>query len=369
MDLYDQFRGDDALIPRMGHAPGPGYEGSMRPRFFPTLVNGRFGDPALYVGFLLERRAMLFDLGDLHALPPRRILRLSDIFVSHAHVDHFIGFDHLLRVIIGRDMRLRLYGPGGFSDRVGAKLAAYTWNLAGQFRTELVLEVTEVLGPNEGRVARFRLKKGFAREDLGRAGISGGVLRDENSLRVSCAVLDHRTPCLGFALQEKAHVNVWRNRLAERGLATGPWLSWLKAAILADLPDDTPVPVQWLDSRGPRKKTLPLGALRETVATVTPGQKIGYITDAAPSAENAHAILELVGEADTLFIEAAFAEADSALADERAHLTTHRAGQLAREAGAARVEPFHFSSRYAGEEARMIQEVEAAYRGTAPERS
>jgi ribonuclease Z len=305
-------------------------------------------------------------LGDLHALPPRRILCLSDIFVSHAHLDHFIGFDHLLRVVLGRDMRLRLYGPEGFGDRVAAKLAAYTWNLARAFRSDLVFEVTEVLGLGEGWKARFRLKNGFAREGLGEAKISDGVLLDEASLRVRCAVLDHRTSCLGFALQEKVHVNIWRNRLAERGFATGPWLSGLKAAILADLPEDTPIPVEWRTESGSREKTRPLGALRESVATVTPGQKIGYITDAAPSAENARAIRELVGQADTLFIEAAFAEADSGIAIERAHLTTHRAGRLVREAGAARVEPFHFSSRYVDDEARMLQEVEAAYRGAAP---
>jgi ribonuclease Z len=338
----------------------------MRPRFFPTLVNGRFGDPALYVGFLLERRAMLFDLGDLHALPPRRQLRLTDIFVSHAHIDHFIGFDHLLRVILGRDMRLRLFGPAGFADRVAAKLAAYTWNLAGQFRTDLVFEVTEVLGPDAARATRFRLKTGFAREDLGPVAVGGGILLDEASLRVRCAVLDHRTPCLGFALEEKAHVNIWRNRLAELGLATGPWLSGLKAAILADEPDATPVPVQWLGGGEARPATMPLGTLREAVAVVTAGQKIGYITDVAPSAENARAILALAARADTLFIEAAFAETDAAIAGQRAHLTAAQAGRLAGQAGAGRVEPFHFSSRYAGEEARMIAEVEAAFGGGAP---
>jgi ribonuclease Z len=79
-------------------------------------VNDRFGDPALYVDFLLEKRAMLFDLGDIHALPGRNILRLTDVFVSHAHIDHFIGFDHLLRLLVGRNKRLRLYGPAGFID-------------------------------------------------------------------------------------------------------------------------------------------------------------------------------------------------------------------------------------------------------------
>jgi hypothetical protein len=35
----------------------------MRPFLHPTLVNGRFGDPAVYVATLFERSAILFDLG------------------------------------------------------------------------------------------------------------------------------------------------------------------------------------------------------------------------------------------------------------------------------------------------------------------
>jgi ribonuclease Z len=149
-------------------------------------------------------------------------------------------------------------------------------------------------------------------------------------------VLEHRTPCLGFALQEKAHVNVWKNRLAELGLAVGPWLGELKAAVLDGRPDD--------------------------IVSVTPGQKIGYITDVAFTQANGRAILELVGGADILFIEAAFTKADAARAAERAHLTATQAGALARKAAAGRVEPFHFSPRYAGEEALVIREVEETFR-------
>ena len=88
-----------------------------------------------------------------------------------------------------------------------------------------------------------------------------------------------------------------------------------------------------------------------------------FPTDVADTPANRGAILSLVRNADLLFIEAAFAQADAQLARERAHLTTAAAGQIAREAGVRRVEPFHFSARYAGEEARVLEEVRAAFGG------
>ncbi|HEY6862082.1 MAG TPA: hypothetical protein VI358_20140, partial [Pseudolabrys sp.] len=107
---------------------------------------------------------------------------------------------------------------------------------------------------------------------------------------------------------------------------------------------------------------MPLGLLRDAV-TVTPGQKIAYVTDAADTAANRAAIIGLTRNADILFIEAAFAEADAALAAERAHLTTAAAGQIGHEAQVLRIEPFHFSPRYAGEEERMLNETLAAFAG------
>ena len=62
------------------------------------------------------------------------------------------------------------------------------------------------------------------------------------------------------------------------------------------------------------------------------------------------AIIDLVHGADVLFIEAAFAKSDADLAAERAHLTTKAAGEIARAADVRRVEPFHFSPRYEGQE-------------------
>ena len=82
----------------------------MRPLLHPTMVNGRTGDPALYIETLFESRAILFDLGDITSLSARKIQRLERVFISHAHIDHFIGFDRLLRVLVGRDKKISLYG-------------------------------------------------------------------------------------------------------------------------------------------------------------------------------------------------------------------------------------------------------------------
>ncbi|HKN27076.1 MAG TPA: ribonuclease Z [Roseiarcus sp.] len=333
----------------------------MRPLLHPFLVNGRSGDPALYVETLFEKGAIMFDLGDISDLSPRKILRLEHVFVSHAHIDHFFGFDRLLRFLVGREKIVRLYGPENFIAQVHHKLAAYRWNLVDRFAADLIFLVAEV-GPGlMVRKAQLRLKTGFAVEPLSADPLVDCLLHDEPNFHVSTAVLEHHTPCLAFAVQETAHVNVWKNRLSELGLPVGPWLRALKRALLEERPDDYPIEVG-AGARASKPRTAPLGALRAT-ATVTPGQKIGYVTDVADTPANREAIVRLILNADLLFIEAPFAAADAALAVDRAHLTTTAAGSIARAAAVRRVEPFHFSPRYHGEEARLIAEVLAAFSG------
>jgi len=329
----------------------------MQPLFYPILINGRFGDPALFVGALFERRAIQFDLGDIMALPARNIRRIEHVFVSHAHIDHFIGFDLLLRVLVGRDATVKLYGPTGFIDRVGHKLQAYQWNLVDRFLCDLVFVVTEIDAAGSAATTQFRLKNAFAAEPLGARQLSEGVIHSEPMFRVTTAILEHRTPCLAFALEEAAHVNIWKNRLAERRFPVGPWLRELKRAVIESRPDDHRIEVP--QAEGAATRPMPLGALRDFLS-VTRGQKIGYVTDAADTPPNRKAIIDLVRGADLLYIEAAFAEADAPLAAERAHLTTRAAGEIACEAGVRRVEPFHFSPRYEGQEERMVAEVMAA---------
>ena len=333
----------------------------MTPLIHPQLVNDVFGDPALYVEFKFEKRALLIDLGEIQALEPRKILRLSDVFVSHAHMDHFVGFDRLLRVLLGRDKHLRLYGPEGFVDRVAHKLQGYTWNLAHRFTNDLRLAVTEIHSGSAGARSDFHLRDGFQRGPLRPVELRNGAIMDEETFRVRTAVLDHQIPSLAFAVEEKVHVNVWKDRLERMELPIGPWLRELKRAVVRGDPDDRvfAVPLEC----GAGECRMSLGQLKSEILRIVPGQKIAYVVDVVFTEENARRIVALVRDADTLFIEATFARDEAARAAERLHLTTAQAGELARRAGVRRLEPFHFSPRYAGEEARLRREVGEAFSG------
>jgi len=280
--------------------------------------------------------------------------------VSHAHMDHFSGLDRLLRVCLGRGTLLRLYGPPGFIERVAHKLAAYTWNLVERYPGDFTLLAHEAAPDWSVRLARFRSGNRFAAEPLPDSRAEEGVLLDEPAFRVRAAFLDHGTACLGFAFEEKTHVNVWKNRLAEMGLVVGPWLKELKRAVAEGLPDDTPIHARWHNQYGRHERTVPLGELKASALELVPGEKLSYVTDLVYHAENEARVARLAAGADVLFIESVFLAAQADHAARKFHLTAAQAGRIARAAGAKAVVPFHFSPRYLGREAELREELERA---------
>ncbi len=335
----------------------------MTPQFHASLINDPFGDPGLYVDFLFQRRAILFDLGTIAQVSTRKLLRVSHVFVSHCHIDHFIGFDHLLRLSLGREKKLQLFGPPGFMAQVESRLASYTWNLVYSYETDFTVVATEVSPGGEARSAEFHCRRQFRREGETTFPVVDGLLLDEEDLRVRSTFLDHKVPCMAFALEEKAHVNVHKSRLEEMGLPTGPWLQELKKAVLRGEPDDLPFRVWWREGDAGHERFIPIGTLRHEALQVVAGQKIAYVTDAGCTAENASRIVALARGADYLFIEATFMDVDAERALERSHLTARQSGELASRAGAARVIPFHFSPRYQDQEEALRAEVARAFAG------
>lgn len=320
-----------------------------------SLVNEPFSDPGLLIDFRFGRRALLFDLGDNTSLSPRQLFRVTHAFVSHTHMDHFSGFDRLLRVCLHRTTPLCLIGPAGFGDRVEHKLKAYTLNLLDERSCDFVITVAEFGDGGLDGICEFRAREAFRRRTMPQLCLPPGLLLDEDEFRISAAVLDHGIPCLAFAFEEKMRINVWGEGLKALGLPIGPWLKEAKRAVRRGEPDDSLIAVGG-------DRSLPLGLLREHALRSAPGQKIAYVVDAAYCDRNVEKIVALAKAADQLFIEAAFLEADAEIAAQRCHLTARQAGEIARRAGVARFVPFHFSARYRAREEELRTEAEQVFR-------
>jgi ribonuclease Z len=330
----------------------------MKTALTPRLVNGPFGDPGLFVSLRWQGRALQFDLGRLGRTDPGELLKITHAFVSHAHMDHFMGFDHLLRLFLARDAQVELFGPEGFLARLEARLGGYTWNLTEEYPLRIVgHEVTTARIVS----AAFPAATGFRSEPRGERPFSG-VLLDEPAFEVRAAILDHKIPCLAFAVVEKSHLNVDPTRLEQRRLRPGRWLDLLKRAIRENAPDDTPIAALVDDGGRLSERAFRLAELRDLVR-ISRGQKIGYVVDTLYSDENRRRIVELVQEADVFYCEAPFLEEDVDQATKRYHLTARQAGLLAREARVKRLEVFHFSPRYEGRADRIYAEARAAFQG------
>jgi len=316
------------------------------------LLNGQTGDPALLVSLRWQGRALLIDLGRIDRTPGHVLLPIEAVFVSHAHMDHFMGFDQLLRLFLAREGTLRLYGPAGIADCVQGKLAGYTWNLTDDYA--FTLDVTEI-HERELVTWRFAAAHRFEREPVGRAPFDGVCFADE-ILTVEAAPLDHKITSMAYAVTERTHLNVRPEALAALGIRPGPWLNRLKQAVRRHAPDDTPIEIAPGDHR-------PLGALRDELLLVTPGQKIAYVVDTLFSPANAARIVRLARDADVFYCESPFLDADLDQASRRYHLTAGQAGALARVARAKRLQVFHFSPRYEGRYGELVSEAHAEYHG------
>jgi ribonuclease Z len=325
----------------------------------PSLVNEPFSDPGLFIDFRFGRRALLFDLGDLTPLSPRQLMRVTHAFVSHTHMDHFAGFDRLLRVCLRRTTPLHLIGPTGFADRVEHKLSAYTLNLLDAGSVDFVIVAAEFSGAGFDHVCEFRAREAFRRREGAAVHLSPGLLLDEDEFRVESVVLNHGIPCLAFAFREKLRVNVWREGLRRLGLPAGPWLREAKRAVRQGAPDTSQVCVR-------DGLAIPLGDLKQRALHTARGQKIAYLVDLAYDQQNIEKVVALARDADQLFIEAPFLDVDANIAAERSHLTARQSGSIANQAHVARLIPFHFSARYRDRADELTREAEEAFRMLEP---
>jgi len=333
--------------------PTTDYSGGPRPAaklrgLYATMINGVLGDPLLHLRLHQQQRSLLFDLGDSGRLPTRIAHQVSDVFISHAHIDHIGGFLWLLRSRVGDFPSCRLFGPPGLIGHIKGMIDGFLWDRIGD--TGPRFEIAEIQGD---RLLRARIQTGYRDcVALPEIQITEGLIVDDPLFSVRTVTLDHHTPVQAYAFESKAKFNVDNTALKTLNLTAGPWLNQLKQLIgsgdskaLIRLPDHS------------SRKAEELAAL---LLTVTPGEKLVYATDLADTQANRTALAALAHKADFLFCEASFLEADIAQAHRTGHLTARACGEIATSADVRQLVPFHFSRRYEKEPESVYLEISAA---------
>ncbi|MBI4868169.1 MAG: hypothetical protein HY816_14580 [Candidatus Wallbacteria bacterium] len=309
-----------------------------RVRLEAKLVNKKDGDPGLLVELIGLGRFYLFDCGSIERISKRDLRRIARVFVSHTHVDHFIGFDRLLRHSLGEAIEVHVYGPAGLLSNLEGKFSGYLWNLQEAGPTFVGHEV-------EGERLRTRVFPG-ARQFRGGEIVEeplapGGVLSSEEGVEVRCVPLEHGVTVLGYCVSSSAFPSVRAGALERLGLRPGGWLNTLKEEALSATGPQGRIAAQGRD--------WPAEELARELLEMRAGDRIAYVTDTLFTDRTLESVAQLARDASELYCEANFREADAARAAATSHLTAAQAARFAQAAGARKLVLFHVSRKYDGE--------------------
>ena len=70
----------------------------------------------------------MWDIAPLYNLSEKEHLKIERVFISHNHMDHFMGIDSLIRLTFRINV-LYFYGLVDLAKRIMYRLNSYVWNL------------------------------------------------------------------------------------------------------------------------------------------------------------------------------------------------------------------------------------------------
>lgn len=329
--------------------------GGFPPPLDAHLVNAPSGDPGVYVSLTGTKRAVLLDCGDLSPLSHADLLRVTDVFLTHGHMDHAFGFDRVFRAFLGLTRTLRIWGGEGTVERIHGRIRSYEWN--EDRNAELTVELHALDGAGIGGAVVTSKDRFAVPRPLPSAAHGGRMLRD-HELEVAFARVDHTVPNLSYRLRTHARARVSADALAASGLPAGSWIRELVRRVEA-AEQGGPAVTGTLAVGGVNREAA---ALAERLLRIEEPYSLAYVTDARYGDETRAAVTALAAGVDELFCESVFLEEDAAKGVATGHLTARQCGQLAREAGVRRLRTFHHSPRYRGPEV-LLAEVRAEFPG------
>jgi ribonuclease Z len=276
---------------------------------------------------------MLLDCGTLHELKGRDLQKVRWLFLSHLHIDHLIGFDHLLRLRLFSELPLTVYGPPGTLRILAHRLQGYAWNLTSG--SPFVVRVRELQGGAAG--AEFPCHHSFQARPLpasaeDEAPSVEGVVALGAGISVRSWPVRHGVPCLAFRLDRATLPKFCLEKARRLGLFPGPWVGQLVGGQpTSQVGDGVARDQDWLarELLGP--------PLRHS---------LGYLTDTLLEEPLTEQLVEFFRGVDVLCSETAYLRDEAGLARQNLHMTTSGVASLARRCGAAELRIFHLSRRH-----------------------
>lgn len=220
--------------------------------------------------------------------------RISDIFISHLHGDHFLGLMGLISSmhLMGRQQPLTIHGPKELQEIIGVQLRASATYLRYPLHMKAIPHA------------------------------SGVVLMEDEHVVVTTLALLHRIPCTGFVFRERPGPLRLRPdrvhsipKFRRNAVKSGEDLNLGEAELIPNA-----------------ELTLP----------PLPPRAYAYCSDTA----YAPSLIPYLRGVDLLYHEATFTAAMAARAKETMHSTAEQAALIARDAAVGRLLLGHFSSRY-----------------------
>lgn len=323
----------------------------------PTFAAGLIDDPLLLVRIRPTGGTLMFDCGQVHHLAKRIISRLDSLFISHAHMDHWMGIDSIIRHLHASSRTVEVYGPPGLADKFAHKLAGYDWNLAedhwGSFR------VNEV-HVDSLRRHLFAGPDGFRRQpqDTVQRSARAAICRNPHC-QVSAATCEHRVASLIYRIDERPDFSIDKHKLARLGLLPGPWLGELKRRVLTGEAAAAPLLVSRSNAAG-QSDQVAVGDLQALLRQIERPQRaaaIGYVSDVGFSAVNRERILQLMAGVDLLVCECTFLADGKERARASHHLCSDDLNRLLAELRPAAVLPMHLSKTYSRRSAELYRQL------------
>lgn len=220
--------------------------------------------------------------------------KISHIFISHLHGDHYFGLVGLLNTfgLLSHTQELHVYGPSPLQQII-----------------EMQMKVAETTLPYPLFFHTLA---------------SPGVLVDNEKIKISCFPTTHRIECYGFLFEEKEG----------------------KRKLLIDKVRKLNIPVSFytslqngLDYITPKGQTI-----RNDEVTAAPekGKKYAFCADTRYE----ESIIPYIKDADMIYHETTYLDNVRDKAFERFHCTTKQAAEIARKASVKKLLIGHFSSKY-----------------------